>query len=518
MCQKPVPRLSIIIPTYNCEAFLEDSLHSVLNQLPGDHELILVDDGSSDGTVQKLEQYRDKQANLIVCLRQHTGVSGARNAGLDLAKGDYVTFMDCDDCLQDDFLINSRKLLDEKAGLYIFGIEREKLDGSTQISALPDKRYENVSDFADEYIRVRKLLIYSNCNKFYRRSIIGETELRFAEGMDYGEDRIFNFQYLESLDGAVHGNVITSSIMMLRYIQRNAESLSTKYVPHFFRRSMFLHNAKVQCFLKLSQRTGEDERLEFEASDLVQVIRATAEQCADYPKGKAENQSAIEEVFCKKAILVNRDHSLPEGYAEGLSLAPVFTVDNIPVMMEQEAADAFLQLQNHLTGQGICIDAFSGYRTATHQQELWDERARDNGLDFARRYVAKPGCSEHETGLALDITLFDSNGQIVHDNDTGEYNRVFPLLHKYGFILRYPEGKEAITGFAFEPWHIRFVGIESAKLIYCKGWTLEEYWQQLHSSLLNFDQIIDHVQNDRSNPERRSDPEGTGTDHMCPSR
>lgn len=502
MCQKPAPRLSIIIPTYNCESFLEESLLSVLNQLPEDYELILVDDGSVDGTVQKLEQYRNKQANLIVCLRQHTGVSGTRNAGIDLARGDYVTFMDCDDCLQDDFLINSRKLLNEDAGLYIFGIERVKLDGSTQISSLADKRFENVSDFADEYIRVRQLLIYSNCNKFYRRSIIDETELRFTEGMDYGEDRLFNFKYLESLDGAARGNVITSSIMMLRYIQRNVKSLSTKYVPHYFRRAMLLHNAKVQCFLNLSQGTGEDERLEFEVRDLVQVIRSTSEQCADHPEGKTENQTAIEEVFCTKAILVNRDHPLPEGYADGLSLSPVFTVDNIPVMMEREAADAFRQLQNHLAGQGICIDAFSGYRTTAHQQELWDERARDNGLDFAGRYVAKPGYSEHQTGLALDITLFDSNGQIVRDNDTGEYNKVFPFLHKYGFILRYPEGKEDITGFAFEPWHIRFVGIAPAKLIYYKGWTLEEYWQQLHSSLLNHDQITAHVQHDRSNPER----------------
>jgi len=95
--------LSVIIPTYNCKEYLDATLGSVLQQLPEDEELIIVDDGSTDGTREMLSSYEGRQPNLRVFRREHRGASGARNAGLDEARGRYITFLDCDDQMREEF-------------------------------------------------------------------------------------------------------------------------------------------------------------------------------------------------------------------------------------------------------------------------------------------------------------------------------------------------------------------------------------------------------------------------------
>ena len=288
------PLFSIILPAYNCEAFLSQGMESVLRQLPEDGELIVVDDGSMDGTARILKQYEGSRENLRIEYAAHSGASGARNRGLSLARGEYVAFLDCDDCLQDDFLEKSRPLLDEKAGLYIFGIERVRIDGNSEFWTVRDRIYDSVSDFADEYIRTRQLLIYSNCNKFYRRSLLEEAGLRFEEGLSFGEDRLFNYRYLELLDRQEQrAAVITSSMLMLRYIERDRLSQSTKYVPQYFRQAMRLHEEKMRCFLALSRGTSKEERLDFEAYDLSRETETAIERFQVHPEEREENLPEI---------------------------------------------------------------------------------------------------------------------------------------------------------------------------------------------------------------------------------
>ena len=282
------PYLTIIIPTYNCEGFVHEGIESVLRQLPPEYELIIVDDGTADGTVQRLASYDGIRSNVHVCFREHRGASAARNTGLDLARGRFVTFMDCDDRIRDGFFRESRPLLDEDADLYIFGIERFFLDGEHECWTVQDHVYETASDFADAYIRSRKSLIYSNCNKFYRRSILEGIHLRFREDVSFGEDRLFNYSYL-----TVCGGVVTSPLIMLEYIQRDIQSMSTKHVPHYFDQVMQLHEAKMQCFLQLSENTSHEERLDFEAYDLSNEIGRTIHRFSEHPEEKAENLPRI---------------------------------------------------------------------------------------------------------------------------------------------------------------------------------------------------------------------------------
>ena len=282
------PVLSVIVPAYNCESCLSECMDSVLRQLPENCELIVVDDGSSDATRQILESWRGLRENVRILLREHKGASGARNAGLDEAAGEYVTFLDCDDCLQERFLEKALPLCAQGADLLIFGIERVFLTGQRECWTVPDRLYPTVSDFADEYIRTRAMLIYSNCNKFYRRSVIEALSLRFREGVSFGEDRLFNYRFLTGC-----GAVVTSKQIMLRYLQRSMESQSSKSIPQYFDRVLELHRAKTDAFLRLSRGTTEAERKSFCSRDLGNEIMQTVDRFALYPQEEEENLSKV---------------------------------------------------------------------------------------------------------------------------------------------------------------------------------------------------------------------------------
>ena len=129
------------------------------------------------------------------------------------------------------------------------------------------------------------------------------------------------------------------------------------------------------------------------------------------------------------------------------------------------------------------IELDSTYRTVATQQEIWDEFLEEYGEEYTKKYVAVPGTSEHHTGLAIDVKIV-KEGEIVADNDemTAEkeiFSKIHSKLAKYGFILRYPEGKEETTGYGAEVWHFRYIdNPEIAKEIMNKGITLEEYLQK----------------------------------------
>ena len=138
---------------------MDETFGSVLDQLPGDCELIAVDDGSTDGTPDRLREYEKKHEGLRVSSIAHGGASAARNAGLDMTEGEWVTFMDCDDCLKPGFFEKAMPIIDDNTDLYIFSFERVEGSGMVMPLMVRDKAYETVSDFADDYIRSRHLLV-----------------------------------------------------------------------------------------------------------------------------------------------------------------------------------------------------------------------------------------------------------------------------------------------------------------------------------------------------------------------
>ena len=123
----------------------------------------------------------------------------------------------------------------------------------------------------------------------------------------------------------------------------------------------------------------------------------------------------------------------------------------------------------------------SGWRSHAEQEELYAESVRENGPAFTAQYVALPGCSEHETGLAIDLALAGPDVDFIRPDfpDTGICRRFRERSPDYGFILRYPAGQEHVTGIAYEPWHFRYVGFPHSAIITAEGLTLEAYIQAL---------------------------------------
>ena len=284
-------KLSIIIPTYHCSAFIEQCLDSVLSQMPPDCEVIAVDDGSGDDTKEVLQRYADRHESMKLILREHEGASAARNAGLDSAKGEFVTFLDCDDCMKSDFLPKALASTDQKTDLYIFGIEYFPMDAESERWTVENQVYESAACFAEAYVRVHHLLLYSNCNKFYRRSIIEKSHIRFQENLCFGEDRIFNYDYLEKC-----GRIVSSSEIMLAYIQRSRSSMSNRHLPDFYRTIMYLHHVKMRRILGLARHVSNAEKADYIMYDITNEINAAVQRF-----------SACPDEFCENLPMINRD-------------------------------------------------------------------------------------------------------------------------------------------------------------------------------------------------------------------
>lgn len=126
-------------------------------------------------------------------------------------------------------------------------------------------------------------------------------------------------------------------------------------------------------------------------------------------------------------------------------------------------------------GEGIYLMAAAGYRTYDFQKQLYNNEVSNYGKEYADKYVARPGHSEHHTGLVIDLMSADDISLTEDFDKTPEFRWLQENMSDYGFILRYPKEKEDTTGYNYEPWHIRYVGVEVAKTIEESGLTLEEY-------------------------------------------
>ncbi len=144
------------------------------------------------------------------------------------------------------------------------------------------------------------------------------------------------------------------------------------------------------------------------------------------------------------------------------------------IYLVKEAKDNFYKLVDKAKEEGFTIRAISAYRGYTYQKRLYDKYVENDGVSKADTYSARPGFSDHQTGLVVDVD--DSINSFEGFTNTKEYQWMLDNSYKYGFILRYPEGKETITGYQFESWHYRFVGIKLAKKIKVSNLTFDEYF------------------------------------------
>ena len=185
------------------------------------------------------------------------------------------------------------------------------------------------------------------------------------------------------------------------------------------------------------------------------------------------------ERYAQLAILVNKTHPLSEHYAPGDMVRIRYLVgDHAESMryMRSVAAEYFHAMIEAAALEGHEIGIRTAYRSYAQQRDIFNGFAARDGAEAANKYSARPGQSEHQTGLCADVSSPSVNYQMTTQyGDAPEGKWLAEHAHLYGFIIRFPLGKEDITGYQYEPWHVRFVGTEAAAVIYEKGITLEEY-------------------------------------------
>ena len=166
--------------------------------------------------------------------------------------------------------------------------------------------------------------------------------------------------------------------------------------------------------------------------------------------------------FVKGILLANKKYPLPTTYAPG---------------EDKKARGAFERMAAEAKLAGFNLNAFSTYRSFEYQTTLYDRYVARDGKKAADTYSARPGYSEHQTGLAFDIgeVNFEQHFASSSFGETEAGKWVAANAHRFGFVMRYPEGKEQITGYMHESWHFRYVGIEIADEIFKRNITLEEY-------------------------------------------
>ena len=170
---------------------------------------------------------------------------------------------------------------------------------------------------------------------------------------------------------------------------------------------------------------------------------------------RAQDPASIEPTYINGILIVNKTYALPSWFGDGLTA---------------ETQNAFAAMQAEAASLGLDIYISSGFRSYWSQESIYNRYVSNDGQAEADRYSARPGHSEHQSGLTFDLNTIDeafaytAAGQWVRDN-----------AHRFGFVIRYPPGKEHITGYIWEPWHLRYLGVPVATELYNTGLSLEEY-------------------------------------------
>ncbi len=212
---------------------------------------------------------------------------------------------------------------------------------------------------------------------------------------------------------------------------------------------------------------------------LIIFVLASA-ACARAETPEATTDQTGETYDIDYLVLVNKENKLPDDWEATVQLSTDIDIDGDEIQVEKEALEKYYELREALLEEGVDIELDSCYRSVAAQEDLKERFTKEYGEEYVKKYVAVPGYSEHHTGLAIDICII-KDGEVIDDNDamiaeTEIFAKIHEKMPEYGFILRYIEGKENITGYAFEPWHMRYVGsVEIAEEITKKGLTLEEY-------------------------------------------
>ncbi|MCI8647952.1 MAG: M15 family metallopeptidase [Firmicutes bacterium] len=216
---------------------------------------------------------------------------------------------------------------------------------------------------------------------------------------------------------------------------------------------------------------------ELESQPRKETLQSDASRQAS--SGISEENSQTADRSSEYLILVNKTHGIGKTHKpKDLKAAKPAASDRPEEYqkLRKAAARAFYRLSKGAKKKDCVIKLTTGFRPYDYQKTLYKQYIQADGKKRAEQYSAKPGYSEHQSGLSADVSSPSVDYELTRSyGKTKEGKWLAKNAHKYGFIIRYPKGREDITGYEYEPWHIRYVGTDAAKEIYEQGITLEEY-------------------------------------------
>ena len=179
----------------------------------------------------------------------------------------------------------------------------------------------------------------------------------------------------------------------------------------------------------------------------------------------------------KYEIIINKANAVSQDIIKEYTIVDVYDNAIKGIKLEEETYLNYLKLKNNLLERGYYINIRNGFRTFNDSSNIYNSYVKEKGLNYAKKYVAKPGTSEHNTGLAFDFIITNNKNSLKTNYESDEYFYLENIAYLYGFIIRYPKDKEEISGYNYEPWHLRYVGQRLAKYLKKNNLTLEEYYE-----------------------------------------
>lgn len=192
-------------------------------------------------------------------------------------------------------------------------------------------------------------------------------------------------------------------------------------------------------------------------------------------------------------VYVNKEYTLPKDFRPERLITPNvkfnLTYYDERTLMHPEAAEALEKLFQAAANEGQVLCGISAYRSYERQYKIFTTNIVKKGKSHTLKYSAVPGTSEHQTGLAIDVSTESNNFRLSSAfSESPEGKWLAKNAHRFGYIIRYPRGKSDITGYAYEPWHIRYVGKDLANYLYTNDLTLDEYYNYTPSPDFNFEE------------------------------
>ena len=324
------------------------------------------------------------------------------------------------------------------------------------------------------YEQIKDKKIYSktleeaiNQNSFNKEYFLEYLDIKYIDDKDFisNINKLLNLGYSSKDINAIY-NRIPDSVNIISTSKYNKDIINIMNLSYFkidnLKRYLDYDIMEVKSIYDIS-----NIKKDFNYEDVVTYVNANLDKEYYSSDNLISNEDAS-----KIDVLVNKYHKLDENYEPSDLTIIDSKYASGTQKLRKEAKIKFEEMASDMAKDNLKIYAGSTYRSFTYQKGLYDRYVKKDGFAAAETYSARSGYSEHQLGLAVDIV--NGKWDYLSENDK-EYDYLVKNSYKYGFILRYPRGSEYVTGYMFEDWHFRYLGVELATKVFNSGLTYDEY-------------------------------------------